>query len=184
MSATEAVTVEGYLTDLPDREPHPADTVDAIADALLTASRLLVSISARSITEVDDALTISQFRTLVLLDSRGPANLATLAQRLDVRPSTITRMVDRLVGAGLVERSRSPRSRRELTVELTRRGLAVVREATERRRVQIGAVVAQMPAAQRTGLIHALTAFTAAGGEPSALRHGEPSALRDSEETQ
>ncbi|MDG3015711.1 MarR family winged helix-turn-helix transcriptional regulator [Speluncibacter jeojiensis] len=156
-------------------EAQAEDTVDAIADALLTASRLLVSISARSITEVDDALTIAQFRTLVLLDSRGPTNLATLAQRLDVRPSTITRMVDRLVAAGLVDRTRSERSRRELTVALTRRGLAVVREATGRRRVQIGAVVAQMPPEQRVGLIRALTAFTAAGGEPAAERSEEES---------
>lgn len=149
------------------------ETVDAITDAMLTASRLLVSLSARSIAQVDDALTIAQFRTMVILENSGEANLAMLAQRLDVQPSTATRMVDRLVAAGLVDRTPSQRSRRELTVTLTRHGHAVVRKVTGRRRAQIGAVVAKMPPAERSGLIRALNAFTAAGGEPSAPADAE-----------
>ena len=97
------------------------DSVDAITDALLTASRLLVTISARSIAENDETLTIAQFRTLVLLATRGPVNLATMAGLLDVQPSTTGRMVDRLVGAGLVDRRPNPQSRRELVVNLTDR---------------------------------------------------------------
>ena len=59
------------------------DSLDAITDALLTASRLLVAVSARSIAEVDETITIPQFRTLVILSTRGPVNLATLAGLLD-----------------------------------------------------------------------------------------------------
>ena len=55
------------------------DSLDAITDALLTASRLLVAVSARSIAEVDETITIPQCRTLVILSARGPINLATLA---------------------------------------------------------------------------------------------------------
>ena len=40
------------------------DSVDAITDALLTASRLLVAISARSIADLDETITIAQLRTL------------------------------------------------------------------------------------------------------------------------
>ena len=43
-----------------------AQSVDAITDALITASRLLVSISARSLAEVDDTITLPQFRVLVI----------------------------------------------------------------------------------------------------------------------
>ena len=68
------------------------ESVDAITDALLTASRLLVAISARSIALVDDTITIPQFRTLVILSNEGPINLATLAGLLDVQPSTTGRM--------------------------------------------------------------------------------------------
>ncbi len=144
------------------------ETVDAITDAMLTASRLLVSLSARSIASVDDSITIPQFRVLVVLETHGPINLASLAQNLDVQPSTATRMVDRLVFADLITREASPHSRRELMVGLTRRGAAVVREVTTRRRREIAAVVEKMPPTTRVGLVRALKAFTAAGAEPDA----------------
>lgn len=144
------------------------DSLDAITDALLTASRLLVGISARSIAEVDDSITIPQFRTLVILSSRGSMNLATLAGVLDVQPSTVGRMVDRLVNAELVDRQQHPSSRRELMVKLTPRGQRLVRKVTARRRDELARVVDRMPLRERHGLVRALTAFTAAGGEPDA----------------
>ena len=158
MSSRSKTTVDGS-----------ADTsVDAITDALITASRLLVAISARSIADVDESITIPQFRVLVILSSRGPLNLSTLAGLLDVQPSTIGRMVERLVVAGLLERRPHPHSRRELVVELSPRGRKTVRTVTLRRRAEIAGVVEAMPAKHRQGLVDALTAFSAAGGEPPA----------------
>jgi DNA-binding MarR family transcriptional regulator len=142
------------------------ESLDAITDALLTASRLLVAISARSIALVDDTITIPQFRTLVILSNEGPVNLATLAGLLDVQPSTIGRMVDRLVSAGLIDRRAHPTSRRELVAELTARGRRVVQKVTANRRSELARVVEKMPARERRGLVRALAAFTAAGGEP------------------
>ena len=144
------------------------ESLDAITDALLTASRLLVAISARSIGQVDDSITIPQFRTLVILSNRGSINLATLASLLGVQPSATGRMVDRLVSAGLIDRLPHPTSRRELLATLTKRGREVVRRVTEHRRAEIAGIVEKMPPAERHGLVRALTAFTAAGGEPDA----------------
>lgn len=143
-------------------------SLDAITDALVTASRLLVAISARSIAQVDDSITIPQFRTLVILSNRGSINLATLASLLGVQPSATGRMVDRLVSAGLIDRMPHPTSRRELLAALTKRGREVVRRVTEHRRAEIAGIVEKMPPADRLGLVRALTAFTAAGGEPDA----------------
>jgi DNA-binding MarR family transcriptional regulator len=142
------------------------ESLDVITDALMTASRLLVAISARSISQVDDTITIPQFRTLVILSNRGPINLATLASLLGVQPSATGRMVDRLVSAGLIDRLPHPTSRRELLAALTRRGREIVRRVTEHRRTEIADIVEKMPSAERRGLVRALTAFTAAGGEP------------------
>jgi DNA-binding MarR family transcriptional regulator len=142
------------------------ESLDEITDALMTASRLLVAISARSIGQVDETITISQFRTLVILANRGPINLATLAGLLGVQPSATGRMVDRLVAAGLIDRLPHPTSRRELLAALTRRGRDVVRRVTAHRRAEIAAIVEKMPPAERHGLVRALTAFTVAGGEP------------------
>jgi DNA-binding MarR family transcriptional regulator len=95
-------------------------------------------------------------------------NLATLAGVLGVQPSATGRMVDRLVGAGLIDRLPHPTSRRELRAALTKRGREVVRRVTAHRRAEIAAIVEKMPPAERRGLVRALTAFTAAGGEPAA----------------
>lgn len=149
------------------------ESVDAITDALLTASRLLVAISARSIAFVDDSITFPQFRTLVILSNRGSVNLATLAGLLDVKPSAAGRMVDRLVGAGLIDRQPHPTSRRELLAALTPRGRDVVRKVTTHRRREIAGIVEKMPPAQRRGLVRALTAFTEAGGEPAPDLNGD-----------
>jgi DNA-binding MarR family transcriptional regulator len=147
--------------------PTTADeSLDVITDALLTASRLLVAISARSIAQVDETITIAQFRTLVILANRGPINLATLAGLLGVQPSATGRMVDRLVAAGLIDRQPHPTSRRELLAALTKRGREVVRRVTVHRRAEIADIVEKMPPPERHGLVRALTAFTAAGGEP------------------
>jgi DNA-binding MarR family transcriptional regulator len=149
------------------------ESVDTITDALLTASRLLVGISAHSIAEIDESITIPQFRALVILSNRGPVNLATLAGLLGVQPSAAGRMVDRLVGAGLIDRQPHPNSRRELLAALTARGREVVRRVTERRRAEIARIVGRMPLSERHGLVRALTAFTAAGEEPAAYLDGE-----------
>lgn len=153
-----------------------ADDVDAVTDALLTASRLLVAVSARSIAAVDEAITVPQFRLLVVLDSRGPLKLTGLAEHLGVNPSTATRMVDRLVTTGLINREANPASRRETVVSLTDTGTAVVRSVTEHRRDLITAIVSRMPDNARHGLVRALTSFTEAGGEP-AINHLRDSAL-------
>lgn len=145
-----------------------ADSVDMITDALLIASRLLVAISARSIAQVDETITTAQFRTLVILSTRGPMNLATLAGLLDVQASATGRMVDRLVGVGLIDRQTHPSSRRELLAALTRRGRQVVRQVTAARRAEIARIVEAMPPAERRGLVRALAAFAEAGGESAA----------------
>jgi DNA-binding MarR family transcriptional regulator len=145
-----------------------AESVDVITDALLTTSRLLVAMSARSIALIDENISIPQFRTLVILSNRGPVNLATLAGLLDVQPSTTGRMVDRLVSVGLIDRRPHPNSRRELMAQLTPHGREVVRRATAHRRDEIARIVEMMPPRERRGLVRALTGFTTAGGEPAA----------------
>ncbi|WP_035841589.1 MarR family winged helix-turn-helix transcriptional regulator [Kitasatospora azatica] len=139
-----------------------------LVTAVLTASRVLVAISARSLGEVAEALTLPQFRMLVVLQTRGAMSLSRLAEHLAVNPSTAMRMIERLVTAGMVLREASPQDRREIRIELTAEGARTVVDATDRRRAEIARVVAQMPEDQRAGLVSALRAFAEAGGEPAA----------------
>jgi DNA-binding MarR family transcriptional regulator len=146
--------------------PAKSPDADAVTDAVLAASRLLVGLSARSIASVDESITMPQFRLLVVLSTRGPMNLGMLAEHLDVKPSTATRMIDRLVTADLVNRQVSPVSRREVVIDLTDAGVSVVTRVMRQRRREIGRIVTRMPERQRVALVEAFAAFSAAGGEP------------------
>ncbi|HEX5406683.1 MAG TPA: MarR family transcriptional regulator [Pseudonocardiaceae bacterium] len=139
---------------------------DAVTDAVLTASRLLIAVSATSIASVDEAITIPQFRLLVVLHTRGTMNLSVLAEILGVNPSPTTRMVERLVVAGLVDRQVNPTSRREVLLDLTEAGQRTVAQVTQQRRRHIARIVARMPERRRDQLVEALDAFNEAGGEP------------------
>lgn len=152
------------------RSSGSADTdLDRLVTALLTASRALVGVSARSLAEVEDAVTLTQFRTMVVLRAHGPARLNRLSERLQVNASTALRTVERLIAAGLVDRTENAADRREVVIALTPRGRRLVDDVTERRRQAIEEVVRVMPAEQRSVLVDALLAFAEAADEPVAV---------------
>ncbi|MEQ6900500.1 MarR family winged helix-turn-helix transcriptional regulator [Nocardioides sp. YIM 152588] len=149
-------------------DPREPEDVDALVGALLTASRALVGVSARSLAGVEDHVTLAQFRTLVVLQGHGPTRLSLLAERLGVGPSTAVRAVDRLVAAGYADRRASDRDRREVVIEASAAGTDLVRAVTARRRAAIERIVRAMPPTGREELVAALTAFADAAGEPDA----------------
>ncbi|MFF3391883.1 MarR family winged helix-turn-helix transcriptional regulator [Streptomyces sp. NPDC002669] len=155
------------MTEEKDRAGS-ADGVDAVTRAVLTASRVLVAVAANSLAEVEDRVTLAQFRMLVVLSTRGEAKLVTLAELLRVAPSTAMRMVDRLISSGLVDRRTNPGNRRETLLRLTEEGRRTVEDVTASRRREIDAIVARLAPGQQTALVEALTAFNEAGGEPPA----------------
>lgn len=148
------------------KEPAEAGETDEIVTALLTASRVLVGVSARSLAGVEDSVTLTQFRTLVVLHGHGPTRLIALAERLGVNASTALRTVDRLIAAGMVRRRENENDRREVVIDLTPAGATVVSEVTSRRRAAIEGIVSAMPAERRQGLVTSLTAFADAADEP------------------
>lgn len=147
-------------------DPDPAATVDGFVTAFLTASRVLVGVSARSLNVVADTVTLPQFRTLVVLDGHGEVNLNRLAELLAVNSSTAMRMIDRLLAGELVTRRENPTNRREVLLGLSSRGALVVKRVTDRRRKDIAEIVQAMPSRQRSDLIEALRVFAEAAGEP------------------
>lgn len=147
----------------------PDEGVDELVTTLLTASRVLVGVSARSLAEAEDRVTVSQFRTLVVLRGHGEARLNTLAERLGVGSSTALRAVDRLIAAGLVVRRENELDRREVVIGLTDEGRSLVDTVTDRRRAAIKDIVSAMPARQSRVLVEALVAFAEAADEPLAV---------------
>ena len=95
-------------------------------EAVLTASRAMIAVATRSLGAAAEETTIAQYRTLVVLASRGPQRMVDLAGALGVAPSTAGRMCDRLVRKGLIRRQRARTDRRAVLVSITPAGRIVV----------------------------------------------------------
>ena len=130
------------------------------------ASRALVGIAAAAIAAVDATVTVPQLRVLVLLDTRGPLNLVGVAAALGVNPSNASRICERLIKAGLVDRQESPLDRRNITLSLTDAGRRLINKVTKHRRAAITRVLRDMDPDDRELLTTALDRFATAAGEP------------------
>ena len=77
-------------------------------------------------------LTFARYEALVLLtfSSRGSLPLGKMGERLQVHPTSVTSIVDRLEAAGLVVRKPHPEDGRAVLAEITPAGRALVEEAT------------------------------------------------------
>ena len=138
---------------------------DSVIDAVLSASRVLVAVAARSLSDMAEEVTLTQYRTLVVLASRGPQNLAGLAEAVGVTPATATRMCDRLVRKDLIRRREKRDDRRHLRVVLTEKGRALVDAVTARRRQEIERIMREIPLDEQIVLVQALGRLAFAAGE-------------------
>ena len=102
LSAPASAATHAYPQQLYSARLVAAD-VDAVTDAVLTASRALVGVAARSLAVVDAEVTLPQYRALVVLAARGPRLVGELADELSIHPSTETRLRRREI-ATIVER--------------------------------------------------------------------------------
>ena len=72
--------------------------------------------------QVSDVVTPQQLRVLVLAAGQPGLNLSAVAADLDVHPSNASRVVDRLVDAGLLVRAEAPDDRRHVRLALSPSG--------------------------------------------------------------
>jgi DNA-binding MarR family transcriptional regulator len=138
---------------------------DAVVDAVLSASRVLVAVAARSLAEAADEVTLTQYRSLVVLASRGPQSVAALAEAVAVTPPTASRLCDRLVRKGLVRRREDVRDRRAVRLALTRDGRDLVDAVTLRRRAEIARLLDAVPLDVQRSIVTSLAQLAEAAGE-------------------
>jgi DNA-binding MarR family transcriptional regulator len=153
-------------TPRPPRPAAPAAGDDrALVDAFIAASRALVAVAARSLSDLGEDITLPQYRALVVLATQGPQRGSYLASSLQVTPSTASRMIERLGRKHLIRRTRLQDDRRAIAIHLTEAGRQVVAQVTDRRRAEIEVILDQLPARGRKALTAALRAFAEAAGE-------------------
>lgn len=139
--------------------------LDEATDVVLLASRALVGVAARSLAATEDQITLVQYRALVALGAQGEQNVGSLADALGIHPSTATRLCDRLIVKGFIDRKTSVESRREVTLALSDSGRALVRAETARRRRAIRRIVARLDVETQLEIVEALGALAEAAAE-------------------
>jgi len=136
--------------------------IDKQVDTVMEGTRVLVAVIAQSMAEADQSLTVPQMRVLTIISRYGPMNLSEVASHLGVHPSNATRICNRLVEIGLVDRKEDPDDRRRLVLSLTAAGSRLWNGLTDRRRQSIELVVRKMAPSERAELAAGMAAMSQA----------------------
>lgn len=114
----------------PDAGPHVFAAMRAVT-SIMRAHQVLLSVLDAQLRPF--GLTFSRYEALVLLSHsrHGALPLSKIGERLQVHATSVTNVIDRLEGAGLVTRRPNPRDGRGTLACLTERGTDVTRAATE-----------------------------------------------------
>ncbi|MEV8562835.1 MarR family transcriptional regulator [Streptomyces sp. NPDC051917] len=135
---------------------HPRPEPAEVARVTATAGELLEVLWGRASTAPASA---SQMRVLLTLEHQDGINLRTLCDALSSAPPATSRLCDRLVAAGFVERVIGKADRREVRLHLSIRGRAFLDELRARREEELQAVLRLMPTGKRAALLEGLEAF-------------------------
>ena len=125
----------------------PPTDAHVIADRLHSAAIRLL----RLLRKQDDAsgLSAPRLSALSVIVFGGPITLGELARAEQVRPPTMTRLVQGLERDGLVQRSSDPTDKRVTVLEATARGTSVLQKGRERRIELLASLVAQLSVEQK-----------------------------------
>lgn len=131
-------------------------------DALARAAEAFVLVWSSMPADLPEKISASQLRALVTVRRRGVTTVTALARDLSALPSSATRLCDRLVAAGYLDRAPAATNRRFHTISLTPDGQRLLDVLDRHRRDAIAEVVARMDDDARDRLMTGLTAFAAA----------------------
>jgi DNA-binding MarR family transcriptional regulator len=104
-------------------------------------------------------------RQAILVLSRGELRMGELARRLGLQVSTVTRLVDKLERAGLVERRPGAADRRSVTVALTASGGEVAERLRAARAAFMVEVLDVLEPAEQRQLVKLMAKVGSALGE-------------------
>lgn len=129
-------------------------------DALLAAVRAIMRVSLHAADEIG-SVSVVQLRALTVLAEVGESNLARLADGVGVTVSTTSRLVDRLIAAGLVERRRAAHTAREVAIRLTAHGRNTLHRYDELRLRELRSRVEGLEGVERDTAVKVMRAIGA-----------------------
>ena len=145
------------METLPGEQLPVSDEDETIAQTIRLYGRTLALVDpSRLEAWVGLGLTMTQLGVLFLLRREVGAPAGLLAERLRVTPSTLTRMVDRLVRLNLVRRQEDCDDRRLVRHYLTPEGAQSLEEMARTARAYLTEVLRQLPREKLERLFEAL----------------------------
>ena len=123
---------------------------EQVAARLHSASIRLLRLLRRE--DDSSGLSAPRLSALSVLVFAGPQSLAELAAAEQVRPPTMSRIVDGLVEAGLVTRDVKPGDRRSVRIAATEEGRRLLEAGRERRVRALTARLARLAESERRAL--------------------------------
>jgi DNA-binding MarR family transcriptional regulator len=125
------------------------DTLQNCIDRLQTAiSATMRKLGPQLAEDPELGLTGPQYFILRLLSRKGKCMVSELAKEMNVKPSAITGMIERLHKNELVNRQRDEIDRRVVFIEISEKGVEVLREADHRRKKIIAGYLRQLDRAE------------------------------------
>jgi DNA-binding MarR family transcriptional regulator len=135
---------------------QPTDLSTAVHDA----AEALAVLWTRTAGGVAHQVSASQLRALISISRAGTTNLTQLAESLGAMLSSASRLCERLVAAGLIERRPAAANRHELALALTPEGERLLERLETQRRVDIAEILDRMTPAAQAQLLTGLEAFS------------------------
>jgi DNA-binding MarR family transcriptional regulator len=142
--------------ELKQTKPFPSVAAEALLSVLRTASVLEH--------QMNEALkpygiTHTQYNVLRILRGAGDSGLCgrEVGERMVSRVPDVSRLLDRMEDTGLISRERDPGDRRHVTARITRKGLAMLEQATPKLQAVERARVGQVPTGRLRQLIEVLS---------------------------
>ncbi len=140
----------------------PTRTADKMEEGLelgeaarLRAAILRVGRRLRSI-EVPGGLTPAEFSALAVVVTRGPLRPSELARLEHLNPTMLSRMLSRLLQAGVVRRQDDLRDRRAVLVAATSKGRRLHQRLRTERAMRLDSALRQLAAGERATVLGAL----------------------------
>jgi long-chain acyl-CoA synthetase len=157
----------------------PPGVTSAVETPVPGVGRVAAWLSKRvevALSEVD--LTLPQYRVLAIL-ADGNEAASGLAERLAVRPPSITAIIDGLVTRGLVDRRHEDSDRRRVSLRITDEGSRMVAEADRAVDEQLNSIAAHLSNKDRGTALRSLELWgraLASTREARKLREAEEKA--------
>jgi DNA-binding MarR family transcriptional regulator len=136
---------------MPPSSPQRSEAIDLVASNLLGRAARLTRLLMRS-----GAHNVSRTEVGVLATlAYGPRRITQLAMTEALAQPTVTQLVDKLEGRGLVTRARSDDDGRVVLVAITDAGSAALEEVRTEIRANMRAALVDLPDDELTDLAHA-----------------------------